>query len=286
MPAATAVRGDRRRPDWLGGVLCAAGLAGPAFGLVRQPGHGWGDALVAVPILLGLVVFALFLLWERREARDPMLPLGLFRHARFAWGNVETMLVYGGLGLFFFVFVVFLQQVAGYGALEAGAATVPTTVVLFLLSRRFGALADRLGPRRFIVAGPLVSAAGVLYLLATVDGSPDFLLDIVPGITILAVGLAIVVAPLTAAVVADADEQDAGIASGVYNAVVRVASLLATAAVGAIAGGTLDLDGFQVALAVAAGLLALGGAAGLCGFRSGPAPARPSPAGREALCES
>jgi EmrB/QacA subfamily drug resistance transporter len=268
MPAMETARRRRRRPDWLGGVTCAAGLAGPTFGLVRQPGHGWGDALVAVPIAAGLAVFALFLLWERREARDPMLPLGLFGRANFGWGNVETVLVYGGLGLFFFVFVVFLQQVAGYGALAAGAATVPTTVVLFLLSQRFGALADRLGPRRFVAAGPLVAAAGVVYLLAMVDEAPDFLVDIFPGMTILALGLAIVVAPLTAAIVAGADEHSAGVASGVYNAIARVAGLLATAAVGTIAGGTLDLGGFRMALAVATGLLALGGAIGLYGIRS------------------
>jgi EmrB/QacA subfamily drug resistance transporter len=274
MPTAAATQ-VRRRPDWLGAGLCAVGLAGPTLGLVRRSAHGWADAFVSVPIVLGLAVFVLFLLWERCGARNPMLPLGLFGRANFAWGNVETVLVHGGLGLFFFVFVVFLQQVAGYGALEAGAATVPTTVVLFLLSERFGALAGRVGPRLFMAAGPLVAAGGVIYLLATVDESPDFLLDIVPGMTILALGLAMVVAPLTAAVVADADDQEAGVASGVYNAVVRVAGLLATAAVGTIAGGVLDLGGFRMALAVAAGLLALGGASGLYGIRNVGAPAAP-----------
>jgi hypothetical protein len=134
-----------------------------------------------------------------------------------------------------------------------------------LLSQRFGALAGRLGPRVFMAAGPLVAAGGVVWLLATVDASPDLLVDIVPGMTILALGLAIVVAPLTAAILAEADEADTGSASGVYNAVVRVAGLLATAAVGTIAGGTLDLGGFRMALAVAAGLLGL---AGVVGFRA------------------
>jgi EmrB/QacA subfamily drug resistance transporter len=267
MPAAAAMR-VRRRPDWVGAGLCAVGLAGSTLGLVRQSAHGWTDPLVAGPIVLGVAVFALFLLWERRGAPDPMLPLGLFGRANFAWGNVETVLVYAALSLFFFVFVVFLQQAAGYGALEAGAATVPTTVVLFLLSQRFGALAARLGPRLFMAAGPLVAAGGVVYLLATVDASPDLLRDIFPGMTILALGLAIVVAPLTAVVVADADDNIAGVASGVYNAVVRVAGLLATAAVGTIAGGALDVGGLRMALAVTAGLLALGGAVGLCGVRN------------------
>jgi predicted MFS family arabinose efflux permease len=183
-------------------------------------------------------------------------------------GNLETFFVYGALGLLFFVLVVFLQQVAGYSALEAGAATIPTTVVLFLLSQRFGALADRLGPRLFMAVGPLMSAGGVSYLLATIDESPDLLVDVLPGMTIFALGLATLVSPLTAAVLADADEGNAGIASGVNNAVARIAGLLATAAVGTLAGGTLDLDGLRMALAGTAALLVLGGITGLCAIRN------------------
>ena len=114
-----------------------------------------------------------------------------------------------------------------------------------------------------LTLGPPVSAGGVLYLIATVDESPGLLLEVLPGTTIFAVGLAIVVAPLTETVLSDADEHDAGIASGVNNAVARVAGLLATAAVGTVAGGNLDLGGFRMALAVAAGLLALGGTVAL-----------------------
>jgi EmrB/QacA subfamily drug resistance transporter len=267
MPAAAA-SGTRRRPDWLGAGLCAVGLAGPTFGLIRQPSLGWADALVAGPIAIGVAVLVLFLVWERRGTADPMLPLGLFRRPNFTWGNVETAAIYGGLGLLFFVLVVFLQQIAGYTALEAGAATIPTTVVLFLLAKRFGALADRHGPRPFMTAGPLVSAGGVIYLLAMIDEAPSFLRDVLPGTTIFALGLAIVVAPLTAAILADADESSAGIASGVNNAVARVAGLLATAAVGTVVGGTLDLGGFRMALAVVAGLLLAGGVIGLFGIRN------------------
>jgi EmrB/QacA subfamily drug resistance transporter len=266
MPAAAPGR-PGRRPDWLGGGLCALGLAGPTLALVRQPSHGWSDPLVAGPLMAGAVLFGLFLLWEWHGARDPMLPLGLFRQPNFAWANLETLFVYGALGLLFFVLVVFLQQVAGYSALDAGTATIPTTVVLFLLSQRFGALADRLGPRRFMAAGPLVSAAGVIYLLATIDKSPSLLVDIIPGMTIFALGLATLVSPLTAAVLADADEGDAGIESGVNNAVARVAGLLATAAVGTLTGGTLGLSGLRTALAATAVLLVLGGITGPIAIR-------------------
>lgn len=274
MPSVVADRANRR-PDWLGGALCALGLAGPTLGLVRQPAHGWSDPLVAGPIAAGAVLLILFLLWEGRGARDPMLPLGLFRRRNFAWGNLETLFVYGALGLFFFVLVVFLQQVAGFSALAAGAATVPTTIVLFLGSQRFGALADRFGPRPFMSLGPLVSAGGVVYLLVTVDERPSLLVDVLPGMFVFAVGLAALVTPLTSAVLADADERNAGIASGVNNAVARIAGLLATAVVGALVGGALDLQGFRLTLAVVVGLLVLGGATGLCGIRDAGAVRRP-----------
>jgi EmrB/QacA subfamily drug resistance transporter len=256
-----------RRPDWVGATLCAVGLAGPTFGLIQQPEHGWSDPRVALPIALGLSVFAAFVLWERR-ARDPMLPLGLFGRGNFAWGNVETLAMYGGLGAMFFVLVLFLQQVGGYDALEAGLATLPTTLIMFALSRRFGMLADRIGPRLFMGIGPLVGAAGVLLMMLSIDEDPSFVTEVLPGVSIFSLGLAITVAPLTAAILADAEERNAGIASGVNNAVARVAGLLATAAVGAVVGGTLDLSGFRTALGFATGLLVFGGLVGLLTIRN------------------
>jgi MFS family permease len=139
--------------------------------------------------------------------------------------------------------VIYLQQVAGYSALEAGLATVPSTIMMFLLSRRFGALADRYGPRKFMGVGPLVSAAGILLFLR-VDADPDFVADVLPPLVVFSLGLSMTVAPLTATVLAAADESNAGIASAVNNAIARVAGLLATAAVGAVIaaqfGSTLD----------------------------------------------
>ena len=261
--------GPARRPDWVGATLCAAGLAGPTFGLIRQPEMGWTDPQVIVPIILGVVVFGLFLAWERR-ARDPMLPLGLFERGNFAWGNVETLLMYGGLGVLFFVLTLFLIQVGGYSALEAGFATLPLTIVMFLLSRRFGAMADRRGPRLFMGIGPLLCAAGALLLGVSIDERPDYLTQVLPGVALFAIGLSVTVAPLTAAILADADEKNAGIASGVNNAVARVAGLLATAAIGAIIGGTLDLDGFRMGAVFAAGLLLGAGVIGLLRIRDAP----------------
>ena len=256
----------RRRVDLVGAGLCAAGLAGPVFGLIQQPDHGWGDPLVALPIAAGVAIFGAFLAWERRHP-DPMLPLALFRRGNFAWGNAETFAVYAALGALFFVLVVFLQQAGGLGALEAGLSTLPTTLVMFVIARRVGRLADRHGPRLFMGAGPLLAAAGVVVLALSVDERTSLVSEVLPGMVLFAFGLSLTVAPLTAAVLADAEQRNAGIASGVNNAVARVAGLLAVAAVGAVAGGDLDVDSLRTVLAFVAGLLALGGIIGFAGIR-------------------
>ncbi|MCU0314445.1 MAG: DHA2 family efflux MFS transporter permease subunit [Solirubrobacteraceae bacterium] len=236
VPARAPGAGDGRRVDLVGAALCAGGLAGPVFALIRQPLDGWASVPVLAGLLGGALLFGAFLRHEARTA-DPMLPLGLFRRRNFAAGNAETFAMYGGLGITFFLLVLFLQQVAGYDALQAGLATLPTTLVMFLLSKRFGALADRHGPRLFMGGGPLVAAAG-LVLLSRLDATPDYARDVLPGLLVFALGLALTVAPLTAAVLADADERNAGIASGVNNAVARVAGLVAIAALGAIVAGS------------------------------------------------
>jgi EmrB/QacA subfamily drug resistance transporter len=226
---------DEREPrhiDWPGAVLCALGLAGPVYALIEQPTHGWSDPRVAVPLVGGLVLLVLFVLQERRSP-EPMMPLNLFRRRNFAVGNLATLTIYAGLGAAMFFLVIFLQQVAGYNALEAGLALMPVTIVMFLLSSRFGALADRFGPRLFMGAGPLVAGVGVLGL-ALLDSEVDYWTDVLPGVLLFSLGLAVTVAPLTAAVLADADGHNAGIASGVNNAVARIAGLLAIAAIGAV----------------------------------------------------
>ncbi|HWH95878.1 MAG TPA: DHA2 family efflux MFS transporter permease subunit [Baekduia sp.] len=218
--------------DWVGAVLCALGLAGPVFALIRQPALGWGSPGVVLPAVAGVALLAAFLSWESRTP-EPMLPLGLFGRRNFAVGNAQTFAMYGGLGITFFFLVLFLQQVAGYDALQAGIATLPTTLVMFALSKRAGRLADRFGPRGFMGFGPLVAAAGVALMLR-IDATPSYWTDVFPALFVFSLGLSATVAPLTATVLADADERNAGIASGVNNAVARVASLLAVAALGAL----------------------------------------------------
>jgi len=268
----------RPRIDWLGAGLCAVGLAGPVLALIEQPTRGWGDPLVLGGLLGGAVLLAAFVVHERRSAH-PMLPLALFRSRNFAWGNLETFAVYAGLGVIFFLLVLFLQQVAGYTALEAGLATLPSTVVMFFLSRRFGMLADRFGPRAFMGFGPLVSAAGLALLAMQMDATVDYWAEVLPGVLVFSLGLSITVAPLTAAILAGADDSNAGIASGVNNAIARVAGLLAVAGIGALVAARLGapsfgeaapedaLTAFRLGMWAAAALVAAGGLVGLAGIR-------------------
>jgi EmrB/QacA subfamily drug resistance transporter len=230
IPRAEPRAAGARRVDVPGALLGAAGLGGFVFALIEQPRLGWSG--VIVPLVAGVALLGAFLAYESR-ARDPMLPLGLFRHRNFAAGNIETFSMYAGLSILFFFLVLFLQQVGGYTPLESGLVLLPITVVMFLTSKRFGALADRYGPRFFMGAGPLVGAAGLL-LFQRVGAHVDFVTDVLPALLVFSVGLSMTVAPLTAAVLAGVDGSQAGIASGVNNAIARVAGLIGTAAVGAV----------------------------------------------------
>jgi EmrB/QacA subfamily drug resistance transporter len=230
-----APRGQREegvRVDWLGAPLAALGLAGPVLALIEQPEHGWTAPIVLGPLVVGIALLGAFVWWES-YTRDPMLPLELFRRRNFAVGNLATLAIYAGLGAATFLLAIFLQEAAGYSALEAGLSLLPLTVLMFLLSRRFGALADRLGPRLFMGVGPLVAGAGLL-LLIMVDAKGRYLEDVLPGVIVFGLGLSATVAPLTATVLGGADPHHSGVASGVNNAVARVAGLLAIAVVGAV----------------------------------------------------
>jgi predicted MFS family arabinose efflux permease len=204
-----------------------------------------------------------------------MLKLDLFSHRNFAVGNLETLSMYAGLGIFFFYLTIYVQQVAGYSALQAGLATVPVTIVMFALSRRFGALADHYGPRLFMGAGPLVAAAGLLPLL-TLGRHISYFTELLPGVLVFSLGLTLTVAPLTATVLADADQGDAGIASAVNNAVARIANLLGVSVVGIVVARTLvgdtfaadsqSVQAFHEVVAICVVLLAAGGVAGAIGI--------------------
>jgi EmrB/QacA subfamily drug resistance transporter len=231
----TRLKTDTREPghvDVLGALLCAVGLGGPVFALIEQPTYGWTDARVLIPLIAGVLTFAAFIETERRS-KEPMLPLHLFASRNFAVGNLTTLSLYGGLGVSTFLIVVFIQQVAGYTALGAGLSLLPITVVIFALSRRFGGLADRYGPHYFMGGGPIVAGAGLL-LLTRVGAHAPYASSMLPGVLVFGLGMAATVAPLTATVLAAVEPHHSGVASGVNNAVARIAGLLAIAALGAV----------------------------------------------------
>jgi EmrB/QacA subfamily drug resistance transporter len=251
------------RFDVLGGMVGVAVL-----GVLTYTLTAWrslpGSATAALAVLTGLGALA-FVLLQRRP--DAMVPLDLFASRVFTAANLMTLLVYGALGALMFLLVLQLQVSAGYGALGAGLATLPVTVVMLLLSSRAAVVAERTGPRLPMTVGPLVCSVGVL-LLAFVDGGSSYWLEVFPGMLVFALGLTSLVSPLTTAVLAAAPDRHAGIASGINNAVARSGSLLAVAALPAAVGltgaeyrdPTLLTAGYREAILVCAALLALGGA--------------------------
>ena len=263
--------GPKRRLDLVGALLTAVGLAAPVLALTEQPQRGWTDPLVIGGLVAGAVLLTAFVFWERHTS-DPMLPLGLFRRRNFTVANVETLLVYAGLSSLFFFLTIFLQQVAGWSPLESGLAGLPVTVLLFVLSRFTGRLSARFGPRLFMGGGPLVAAVGVL-LLTRLDSDVSYVVGRPAGDgRCSGSGSSITVAPLTTTVMSDAHRGDSGIASGVNNAVARVAGLLGIAVVGvAVAnrsGAELDVAGYRIGMVLTAVLVAAGGVVGLVGIQN------------------
>ncbi len=230
--AAGARPAGEDRIDWVGAALAASGLAGVSFGLIEQPVLGWSAPGVWATLGAGVILLVSFVAYEAR-APAPMLPLGLFARRNFAVANAQTFAMYGGIGLLGFFVTIYLQQVAGYSALKSGVTGLVPTGVMFVLSARMGRLADRYGPRAFLTVGPLLVACG-FGLMQRYGTSVSLFGDVLPALLVFSLGLALTVSPLTATVLADASESDAGIASAINNAIARTAGLMAVAAVGAV----------------------------------------------------
>jgi EmrB/QacA subfamily drug resistance transporter len=252
--------------DWFGALLGIVGLGGPVFALIEQANLGWGSPAIYLPFGLGLAAFAAFLL-RQRTARHPMLPLGLFSVRNFSVGNIATTLVYAALSLGGFLVTVFLQEVAGYSATAAGLALLPTTIISILLSSFFGTLAGRYGPRLFMGLGPVIGGIGYLLMLGIGD-DVDYLTQVLPGVTLFALGLTMTVAPLTAAILGSIPSEQSGIGSAINNAVSRIAGLVAIALLGVIIGSNLTVDSFHRGLVVTAVLLIVGGIVSFIGIRN------------------
>ena len=217
----------------VGAALCALGLAGITYGLIEQPRNGWGDPGVWLPLAAGVAPVRLRSSYGRRAAATRCSRSSLFRRRNFTIGNIETFSMYAGLGLLFFFLVLFLQQVAGYDALEAGSTTHPGHGPDVPPARPASARSRTATGRASSWASGRSSRRSGWRWFMRLDADVDYLTDLLPGLLVFALGLSMTVAPLTATVLADADESNAGIASGVNNAIARVASLIAIAAVGA-----------------------------------------------------
>ena len=246
--------------DLVGAVLASAALGGATYALIE-----WGGTAAWVAVVVGVVAAVGFVVVESRES-EPMLVLSIFRDRTFSAANVMTLLVYGAFGAQGFFVTLELQTVSGYGALAAGAAFVPTTLIMLVLASRGGRLGQRIGPRIPMTVGPVVIAVGVLLTLMI---GPDvvYVRDVLPATIVFGLGASLMVAPLTATVLAAAPDEHAGIASGVNNAVARAGALLAVAALPVAVGmhgaeyadpAAFD-DAFRMAMMICAALLAVGG---------------------------
>jgi MFS family permease len=271
------------RLDFRGAALAGIGLGGATYALIEAPG-GLSAAVLAAGAV-GLVALIAFLAVERHAA-NPMMPLSIFGSRQFSAANAVTFVVYAALGGFFFLFVSFLQISLGYSPVAAGAASLPVTALMLLLSPRAGALAQRIGPRIPLTVGPLVIAVG-LVLMTRIEAGDGYVSAVLAPVLIFGLGLTLVVAPVTATVLAAADERHSGIASGINNAVARVAGLLAVAVLPLLAGltgekfydGAAMAHGFHVGMVVCAGLAAAGGVLAWRTISSDVLHAEPEPGG-------
>jgi EmrB/QacA subfamily drug resistance transporter len=249
-----------RRVDVPGAVTLALALAGAVYALIETPSQGFAGRPAAAA-LISVVALVTFILTERHSSH-PMVPIGVFRSRQFSGANIVTLFVYGALGATTFLLVVHLQENLGYSALEAGASLLPITALMLAFSARSGGLAQRIGPRLPMTAGPLVIAAGLL-MMGRIEPGDRYVEVVLPAVVVLGCGLVLTVAPLTATVLAAIDVHHAGIGSAINNSVARIAGLLAVAVLPAAAGITSlgrDLDQqFPVAMDITATLSALGG---------------------------
>lgn len=273
----------RRRFDVAGALLGALALAGVTYALIDAPARGFDSAEVLIAAVVGVLSAVAFVLLERRRGDAAMLPTGLFSSRLFSVLNLFTVVVYAALSGFTFFFAVYLQNVVGWSAFRTGIALLPMTLLLLVGSARAGALSARIGPRLPLAIGPVIAAVGLL-LLRGVGPGASYWRDVLPGVLLFGIGLTLVVAPLTASVLAAVQDRFSGVASGFNNAASRAGGLLAVAALPLLVGLSgagyeqkADLtDAFRGAMEWCAGLLVAGAVLALVLVHRPPRKAPPS----------
>jgi EmrB/QacA subfamily drug resistance transporter len=266
---------EHARVDVAGAALSAVGLAATVYALIESDGRGWGDLLVTGSLVLGVAALLAFVAWERR-APHPMLPLRLFTNRNFAGANLATAFVYGALMLGSLSTALYIQEVAGYSAIVAGLITLPTPILSLLFARRVGRMAARIGPKVFLMAGPVLAGLGMLLIRPSAHGF-NIVTDLLPGRVVLATGLVLTITPLTALNLSAVESVHSGIAAAIQNAVGRTSALIAVACVGLIAAGTLTDASFARLLQVGAVLFFIGAVISGITITNRPVPAEPVP---------
>ncbi|HVW23103.1 MAG TPA: MFS transporter [Candidatus Saccharimonadales bacterium] len=246
--------GRTRRVDILGACLAALSLAGLTYGLIEGPAAHW-PVKAYVAIAAGVVAGSLFV-WHELHSKAPMVDFALFRSRNFTGSNIMTFMMYGALGGFTLALVVYLQTGLHYSAIKAGVSLLPLTILLFLFSKRIGALAGRIGPRLFMTLGPIIAGLGMLMLLGLHPGV-SYLSAVLPGVIVFAAGMTLLVAPLTTTVMTSVEDENSGIASGINNAVARIGGLLVVAVLGLLGPAHVFRFGMILgsSLAILAGLV-------------------------------
>lgn len=275
-------RVEGARVDVVGVSLSAVGLAATVYALIEAQRYGWTDPIVITPSVIGTTALAAFVPWQQRSS-NPMLPLPLFIFRNFAAANLVTAFVYGALTLASLAIALYTQEIGGYSATAAGLATLPIPALSFVFARHVGRIAARVGPRAFLIAGPALAGLGLLLIRPKTQGF-HAITDLIPGMTVLAIGLVATVTPLMSVTLASVPIEHSGLASAINNAVSRLAALISIGSLGLITAGTATATGFAHALAVSAALFALGALSAALFITNPAAGYPPVPCDVAALC--
>jgi EmrB/QacA subfamily drug resistance transporter len=266
---------EHPRVDVAGAALSAVGLAATVYALIEQGRRGWDDPRVRVALVVGVAALLAFVAWQRR-ARHPMVPPGLFTTRNFTGANLVTAFVYGGITMGSLAIALYLIEVAGYSATAAGLITLPSPIMSLLFARGVGGLAARIGPRIFLMTGPALAGLGLLLIRPSAHGF-HILTDVLPGRILLAIGMVLVVTPLTAVNLSAVKSAHSGIAAAIQNATGRTSALIAVACMGLITANRLTDASFTRLLQVSALLFFIGTVIGGLAIRNSVVHAEPVP---------